>query len=738
MKNKPTIFYRIFILFLFLGTTGVFLFSFFTYTHSRNLLEDALISQTQESLHQISNSIEQHLQALDRAAFATSTDIAIEYMVASPLNPHDPRAFQDIISRLDSISAVGPMLTHVDLISFSGVWNVANSAFHRLSYEEVATIQSTFSEIPRTWHQSTDLDAEYLTFISPIPLDIGELEEPDGVLLIRIPITTINNLIARDADQSRVLFIANSQQELIFQSSSFIEIPLGMELAHYLSNRSGSFNFDIGNGSEILAYIRSFNYGFHYFFTLDWNLYHDMLWAIMLPTIISSIIFLIFLLIIGYLVAHHYSIPVATLSNLVTDNSRGDFKRINETVKEIIVARNTLQETVSYQTEQLENLFMTNLFYGILSEEEAHEKINQFSLPYNWKHLSVCTVEIDDGEGENIESLLFTINALVTELIPVEACMPPTIIDSRTQATILLHQEGSSEIEEMITEIFTTIQSAVKEQLNVIISIGISSPFIEISKTRQAFKESREALKHRLKRGQGQLIFHDDILEENQEEQSFYYPTKLTSTLLEHLKNDDSETAYQDLNRIFSEIYSKNKTLVSFQLSILRLLNDLFNLMNFLRIDHFGAQMQHDFYATISEFKKPEEMEFFIKDKIINVITQTISDRKKNDYQSISEEMLDIIQKEYDTDLTLEGIATRLHYHPNYLSVIFKKSFNLPFSEYLARHRHAMARHWLLETTMTIKEISEKLQYTNSQNFIRSFRKIEGITPGQFRQEHAH
>jgi len=740
MKSKPNIFYRIFILFFLLGTSGVFLFSFFTYTHTRNLLEETLISQTQESLHQIANTVEQTLQSLESVAFSTITDSRIEEVVSKPQNPHDPTSFQEIVSRMDLIATVGPPFTQIDLISFKGDWNLANNAFHRLTYEEVSTFRTNFSEIPRNWHQLIGMQSEYLAFVYPIPVDASE---PEGALLIRIPITAINHLVSRDTDQSRFLVVANSNQELIFQNSNMTDFPLGSELAYYLSNRSGSLSLNLGSGEGSIAYIRSFTYGFHYFFTLDWNIYQDMLSATMTPTIVFSLIFLIFLLIIGYVVANHFSAPVATLSNLVSDNSKGDFKVINESVREIIVSRNSLQETVSAQTEQLKNLFMINLFYGILSEEEAHEKIRQFSLPYNWKELSVCTIQVDSTlanyhNRENIESLLFAINDLITESIPSESCLCPTIIDSKTQATILLHQEETSQLKESTTNLFDNIQKMAKEQLGVVISIGISSPFLEISKTRQAFKESREALKHRLKKGQGQLIFYDSLLEENQDEQNFYYPTKLTAGFLEHLKNGEVETAYEILNRIFSEIYSKNKTLVPFQLSILRLMNELFNLMNFLRIDHFSTQIQHDFYTTISEFRKPEEIEIFIKEKIIHVIAQTISDRKKNEYQCISEEILDIIQNEYDTDLTLENIANRLHYHPNYLSVIFKKSFNLPFSEYLSRQRHEMARLWLLETNITIKEISEKLQYTNSQNFIRSFRKIEGITPGQFRQEHAH
>ncbi|MNU11155.1 DNA-binding transcriptional regulator SoxS [compost metagenome] len=57
----------------------------------------------------------------------------------------------------------------------------------------------------------------------------------------------------------------------------------------------------------------------------------------------------------------------------------------------------------------------------------------------------------------------------------------------------------------------------------------------------------------------------------------------------------------------------------------------------------------------------------------------------------------------------------------------------MTFSEYVMGYRLQMAKKWLVETEMTIKEIAERLQYHNPQNFIRSFRKKEHVTPGAYR-----
>ncbi|MNN90450.1 DNA-binding transcriptional regulator AraC [compost metagenome] len=57
----------------------------------------------------------------------------------------------------------------------------------------------------------------------------------------------------------------------------------------------------------------------------------------------------------------------------------------------------------------------------------------------------------------------------------------------------------------------------------------------------------------------------------------------------------------------------------------------------------------------------------------------------------------------------------------------------MTFAAYLARYRHQIALQWLKETDMPVKDIAARLQYNNPQNFIRSFRKLEGVSPGKYR-----
>ncbi|MEH7800401.1 helix-turn-helix domain-containing protein, partial [Bacillus pumilus] len=182
-------------------------------------------------------------------------------------------------------------------------------------------------------------------------------------------------------------------------------------------------------------------------------------------------------------------------------------------------------------------------------------------------------------------------------------------------------------------------------------------------------------------------------------------------------------------------IFSKNAGPHEYHIALARFLNNLIELMHLLGIELFEVEDNKMLYDTIFEFKTFEDTEAWLKHEIIRPIIDQLGAREESQYKNISEKIIHIIHQEFDSDLTLDEIATRLHYNPNYLSSIFRKEMDISFSEYLSSYRHHVAKNWLVETDMSVKEISEKLKYKNPQNFIRSFKKLEGTTPGKYRDQ---
>lgn len=85
----------------------------------------------------------------------------------------------------------------------------------------------------------------------------------------------------------------------------------------------------------------------------------------------------------------------------------------------------------------------------------------------------------------------------------------------------------------------------------------------------------------------------------------------------------------------------------------------------------------------------------------------------------------------YEKDLSLEKLAEKLNIQKNYLSKLMKKELGYSFIEYLTKIRIEKAKELLKEDMENLKmyQVSDKVGYQSQHYFSRIFRKIEGISP---------
>jgi two-component system response regulator YesN len=79
-------------------------------------------------------------------------------------------------------------------------------------------------------------------------------------------------------------------------------------------------------------------------------------------------------------------------------------------------------------------------------------------------------------------------------------------------------------------------------------------------------------------------------------------------------------------------------------------------------------------------------------------------------------------------------VAQAVHISPYYLSHLFKEELGVTFIGYLTKVRIEQAKILLLETNLTIQQISYMVGYQDSSYFTKVFKKLEGRTPTQFRR----
>lgn len=101
--------------------------------------------------------------------------------------------------------------------------------------------------------------------------------------------------------------------------------------------------------------------------------------------------------------------------------------------------------------------------------------------------------------------------------------------------------------------------------------------------------------------------------------------------------------------------------------------------------------------------------------------------------RDIATKVLNYIEKNSHNDLKLESIADLFGYNSTYLGKIFKKAKGEPFNTYLDRLRIKKAEALLLESSLKVYEICERVGYRNLNYFYKKFKRYTGTSPSEFR-----
>jgi YesN/AraC family two-component response regulator len=123
-------------------------------------------------------------------------------------------------------------------------------------------------------------------------------------------------------------------------------------------------------------------------------------------------------------------------------------------------------------------------------------------------------------------------------------------------------------------------------------------------------------------------------------------------------------------------------------------------------------------------------LEFSLKD----IELSTSSESKTNISCVAWPEIIEYIHNNITEDITRDRIAEIFRFTPQYISRLFQKNAGLTFKAFLTAERMKRAAELLVESNLTVDEISWECGYPYTSYFIRIFQKYHGNSPGVFRR----
>lgn len=119
-----------------------------------------------------------------------------------------------------------------------------------------------------------------------------------------------------------------------------------------------------------------------------------------------------------------------------------------------------------------------------------------------------------------------------------------------------------------------------------------------------------------------------------------------------------------------------------------------------------------------------------------SAIVQIRSEKQRVRIRRMLTDVQDHLQKEYADRITLQEAADREGISTWYLSKLFRKYYGIGFCDMISLIRIGHAMELLAGTDRKLQDIGAETGYDDIGQFVRIFRKITGLTPRQYRDQH--
>ncbi|WP_165452271.1 helix-turn-helix domain-containing protein [Paenibacillus thalictri] len=747
---------RLLLLTLLIGTIPVVTLGSLSFIRAKNSVQEKVNDSNMQLLQQTQLNVEQVLQLFENLMTQYISTSTVNEALQTPFSPKNFVLMNELAVGLNKMQPYELGIQNVYLANLEHGWVLSNQGYGVLD-------ESQMKDIIREYAKS-----DKPSFWATISSEPGDTGAASGVRLVkRLPLYRISGSgliigVISHNKLEKLVFNEGEKRETVILDAQYNPLtqPFGSvmksadELAQAVERiqqspdmQSGYFTFNANHETVSVIFSKSSYNGWYY---LSFSSLNDITRdsrSIGWYTLYISAGTFTFILLMAWIGSKRMYLPIRRVVSVAiggdSENQRehkDEFQVIGEQINRLRTSQTHMKDQLRIHSKQLEAFFIRRLLQGEIRPSETRERWSQFAYDPGPAMFAVLTVQIDTLEhtrygDQDIDLLMFAINNIAGELIQPERRLEPVVMVDN-QVTICRGEEQlAPNFEAMLFEYAEQVQQTVDDLLGLKISIGISRLYSDINQTHQAYKESLESLKYRVRFGEQAILPFMHVLPATSITAA--YPDWLEKELLDAVKMEDRARSKELLNEFIQKVIADYPRYDDLQMVLTRFLIDLLREWqeagergNSLRV------MDKPIHEHLLGLRTAEDIEMWFFRNVIEPMIDSLHHKWESQNKTISNRMLDMIHDEFASNLTLELCASRLNYHPNYIKTVFRKETGVNFSDYLSQYRLTIAKKWLVESDMKINEIAERLQYQNSQNFIRYFRKMENMTPGQYREKH--
>ncbi|PYI57461.1 helix-turn-helix domain-containing protein [Paenibacillus flagellatus] len=145
-----------------------------------------------------------------------------------------------------------------------------------------------------------------------------------------------------------------------------------------------------------------------------------------------------------------------------------------------------------------------------------------------------------------------------------------------------------------------------------------------------------------------------------------------------------------------------------------------------------AASLRELHLARLAECFSPDQFKTLYADLFRTAAAIVLARKEERD--PVIAFVMDYVENRFADDASLDLLADKLNLSVAYLSVFIKEKTGANFSEHINAVRIRKAKEMLAGTDWSVQDISERIGYRNVTSFIRMFKKMTGVPPGEYRK----
>lgn len=105
-----------------------------------------------------------------------------------------------------------------------------------------------------------------------------------------------------------------------------------------------------------------------------------------------------------------------------------------------------------------------------------------------------------------------------------------------------------------------------------------------------------------------------------------------------------------------------------------------------------------------------------------------------NNFLPLHQRIKQYIKQHIRENITLDDIATGLNASKKTLNPAFKKEYGVTITQFIRQTKVETAKELLIASNLSLLEIAELLSFSTATYFVKTFKKVTGVTPNHFRK----